>query len=240
MPAVLLGVALVVAGVLLVRGFLSLEPRELARILRWTGAGAAVFAVLLLILSGREGLLMTGAVLAAPFLMRGGWRRWFGSAGSGAPASGRTSSVETRLLRMTLDHDSGHLAGLVLGGRFRGRRLDQLSFEEQIALLGDCRSEDPDAVAVLEAWLERVWGADWRRRADPAADSGAAAPAAGGPMSREEALSILGLEAGASPEAVREAHRRLMTRVHPDHGGSTWLAAKLNQARDLLLKLGAE
>ena len=93
---------------------------------------------------------------------------------------------------------------------------------------------------LLEAWLERVWGADWRRRADPAADSGAAAPAAGGPMSREEALSILGLEAGASPEAVREAHRRLMTRVHPDHGGSTWLAAKLNQARDLLLKLGAE
>ena len=235
MPAVLLGVALVVAGVLLVRGFLSLEPRELARILRWTGVVVAAGAAVLLILAGREGLLLTGAVLAAPLLLRGRWRRRSG--GADGPAPGRASSVETRLLRMTLEHDSGRLSGEVIAGRFQGRRLEQLSDEELIALYEDCRSEDPEALPVLETWLERNWGADWRHRAEAAAPSGAGAPAtSGGPMSREEALSILGLEAGASAEAVREAHRRLMARVHPDHGGSTWLAAKLNQARDLLLK----
>ncbi len=240
MPAVLFGVALVIGAVLLVRGFLSLEPRELARILRWTGAASAIFAVVLLILSGREGLLLTGVVLALPWLMRGGWRRWSGRAAAGAPAAGRASRVETRLLRMTLDHDSGRLAGEVIAGRFQGRGLEQLSFEELMALLRDCRSEDPEALPVLETWLERVWGVDWRRRAEAgdsaASGAGPSATGGGGPMTREEALSVLGLAAGASPEAVREAHRRLMARVHPDHGGSTWLAAKLNQARDLLLK----
>ena len=106
------------------------------------------------------------------------------------------------------------------------------------------RWRDPELRPVLEAWLDRAWGADWRLRAQEFADSGAgtagAPPAPGGAMTREEALSILGLEAGAGPEAVRDAHRRLMARVHPDHGGSTWLAAKLNQARDLLSKSSGE
>ena len=239
MPAMLFGVALVIGAVLLARGFLSLEPRELKQILHWTGGTLTVFAVVLLILSGREGLLLTGALLAAPFLMRGGWRRWFG--GGGAPAAGRSSSVETRLLRMTLDHDSGWLSGEVLSGAFQGQRLDQLSFEDLTALLRACRNEDPEALPVLETWLDRTWGPDWRQRAEadaPGADG--SRHSSDGPMTREEALSILGLEANATPEAVREAHRRLMARVHPDHGGSTWLAAKLNQARDLLLKTRME
>ena len=235
MPAVLFGVALVVAGVLLVRGFLSLEPHDLARILRWTGAAVAIVVAVLLVLSGREGLLITGAILGAPLFMNGRWRRWLGGGApsAGAPA-GRTSSVVTRLLRMTLDHDSGRLSGEVVAGRFRGRRLEELSFDEAMELLRECRAGDAEALPVLETWLERMWGPDWRQREAPP-DFAAASPP-GGPLTRDEALSILGLEAGASPEAVREAHRRLMARVHPDHGGSTWLAAKLNQARDLLLK----
>ena len=247
MPAVRLGVALVVGAVLLARGFLSLEPHELARILRWTGAVLAVLLTLLLILSGREGLLLTGAALAVPLLLRGRWRRGLGS--DAGPAPGRTSSIETRMLRMILEHDSGRLTGEVLAGRLQGRRLDQLSFAEAVALLDECRSADPEALPVLETWLDRAWGADWRLRAQGFADSEAggsgagssgAPPAPGGAMTRDEALSILGLAAGAGPEAVREAHRRLMARVHPDHGGSTWLAAKLNQARDLLSKSSGE
>jgi hypothetical protein len=54
-------------------------------------------------------------------------------------------------------------------------------------------------------------------------------------MEREEAYKVLGLQPGASREAIKAAHRRLMQRVHPDHGGSDELAARVNRAKDLLL-----
>ncbi len=233
MPVVLFGVALVIGGVLLARGFLSLEPHDLAKILRATGAAAAILVGVLLVLSGREGLLLTGLILGVPWLMRRGW--WRGPRGGASP--GRESRIETKLLRMTLDHDSGQFAGEVVAGRFQGRRLDLLSPEELDALLVECRSEDPEALPVLEAWLDRRFGPEWRERAEKGAEGGAGPGLGrGASMTEEEALRVLGLAHGASPEDIRDAHRRLMLRVHPDHGGSTWLAAKLNQARDLLLK----
>jgi hypothetical protein len=109
-----------------------------------------------------------------------------------------------------------------------------------MALLDDSRAADPDSVPLLEAYLDRVHGAAWRAQAGEAAQAGGE-PGSGGPerrasgMSRAEAFEILGLAPGASPEAIKEAHRSLMQKLHPDHGGSTYLAAKINQAKDLLL-----
>ncbi len=60
-------------------------------------------------------------------------------------------------------------------------------------------------------------------------------PASGGRMTRNEAFDVLGLQPDAPEEAVRAAHRRLMRSAHPDHGGSDWLASRINQARDVLL-----
>ena len=54
-------------------------------------------------------------------------------------------------------------------------------------------------------------------------------------MSREEAYEVLGLTPGASREQVMDAHKRLIQKMHPDRGGSNYLAAKLNQARETLL-----
>lgn len=54
-------------------------------------------------------------------------------------------------------------------------------------------------------------------------------------MTREEAALILGVPESASTQQVRDAHRKLMQKNHPDHGGSDYLAAKINQARDVLL-----
>ena len=240
MPLFILGLILTVGVVLLARGFLLAAPRLLAQCLRWTLGLVLVLFVLLSLEGGRVGAPLLLALLAAPLVL---WRRWRRQSGGGATGgglggrsgTGRTSRVETRVLHMTLDHDTGALSGRVASGRFAGRGLEELGFDEVLVLLDECRLVDRPSIAVLEAWLDRVHGADWRIRAGAGA-GGAAAAEGGGVLTRAEALAILGLEAGAGPEAIREAHRRLMARLHPDHGGSTWLAAKLNQARDMLLK----
>jgi hypothetical protein len=156
--------------------------------------------------------------------------------GGGAP-SGQTSEIATRFLRVTLDHDSGAIAGEVIDGPHAGRRLDDLGLDDLIGLLGVCQAEDEQSAQVLTAYLDRVHP-DWRARAQ-AAGAGTGASSgngfASGPMGRDEALRILGLEPGAGADDIKEAHRRLMAGLHPDHGGSTYLASKLNEAKDLLL-----
>jgi hypothetical protein len=135
---------------------------------------------------------------------------------------------------MSLDHGSGSLDGEVLEGRYAGTRLSELPLAALLELLRTCRLEDEDSAQLLESYLERVHGADWR--AEVAAGSGKAPAAASGPMTRAEAYRILDLEDGAGREAIIAAHRRLMQKLHPDRGGSGYLAARINQAKDCLLE----
>jgi len=60
-------------------------------------------------------------------------------------------------------------------------------------------------------------------------------PPSSGRMSRAEALKVLGLEESAGEEEIRAAHRRLILQAHPDKGGTSYLAAKINEAKDILL-----
>jgi hypothetical protein len=158
-----------------------------------------------------------------------------------AAAGGGQSQVETDWLRMTLDRATGAMDGEVLRGRWIGRRLSDLNFRDLVALLQRC---DTQSAALLEAWLDRTQDAGWREQAAAMAaeggghgtggtDHAGAAPGAG--MTREQAWDVLGLAPGSSPEAIRAAHRRLMKLAHPDQGGSTWLAAQVNRAKDVLL-----
>lgn len=151
------------------------------------------------------------------------------------PTSGQTSDVETRFLRMSLDHDSGELDGVVLEGPLQGRRLGELKLEDLLGLLATCRTEDPKSAAVLEAYLTRNHGDAWRDGED--AGGGGQAGGSSGPqaMGLDEARQILGVDAGATREDIIQAHRRLIQKMHPDHGGSTFLAAKINQAKKTLL-----
>ena len=163
------------------------------------------------------------------------------------PTPGSTSRVETGRLRMTIDHDTGELTGEVLGGAYRGRTLDSLSRTELLALLSECRREDPESARLLEAYLDRRLGAGWRDGGeDPAArgthGTGAGAGAGTGagagefPMTAAQALEILGLGPDATREAIVSAHRRLIQKLHPDRGGSGYLAAQINRAKDILLR----
>jgi len=149
------------------------------------------------------------------------------------PAAGQTSTVATPFLRMTLDHDTGSMTGTILQGRFSGMRVEELGGADLLALLRECRAEDEEGARLLEAYLDRV-RPDWRDELAGERPGGSGRPA-GGDMTVEEAYAILGLAPGADAEAIKEAHRRLMVKLHPDHGGSDYLATKINRARDVLL-----
>lgn len=146
--------------------------------------------------------------------------------------AGQASKIQTRFFTMTLDHDSGEMDGEVLEGTFQGKMLSSLTMSDLMILHRDCQP-DPDSLQVLEAWLERCHP-DWRQNADSAGQQNSRSFSSSA-MTKQEAFEILGLESGASKEKIIDAHRRLMQKLHPDHGGSTYLAAKLNAAKEYLL-----
>lgn len=246
----LLGVCLLVAALLGLRAFVSADPRKLAQVLRYTAGTVLGGGAVYLLFIGRVGpamLLGAGALMAlgrwpAGGLagLLGGFLGGFGSMGgpqgwtrAGSGSSGQTSEVETPYLRMGLNHDTGEMGGVVLAGRFRGRQLAELSFAELQELLAECRVADNQAAALLETYLDRAVGEDWRERARDHGAGESTAP--GGKMTPEEAREILGLGPDATPDEVREAYHRLMLKLHPDQGGSNYLAAKINAAKDVLL-----
>ena len=212
---------------LLLRGFAN---APVARV-RQFGAVllASIGAVLLLLglFTARGQQALIALTFFLPLLLQ--WvQRWRTNKrfGGSAPQTGAANSVETAFLSMTLHHDSGRMTGSVKAGQFAGRDLATLTLAELLALLQECQLADVDSVALLEAWLDRAHP-DWR--AEPAAEPRS------GAMTRAEALEILGLAEGADEDAIRAAHRRLMRSAHPDQGGSAWLAARINAARDFLL-----
>jgi hypothetical protein len=162
-----------------------------------------------------------------------------GRTSKGAGTSGpQVSSIRTRFIGMRLDHATGTMDGEVLAGPFAGRRLRDLDLSSLLRMLELYRESDGQSASLLETYLDRERGVDWRHR-DPGA--GAGGPAAGGgggggPMGESEAWSILGLKPGSDAGAIRTAHRRLMQKLHPDRGGSDYLASKINEAKRVLLK----
>ncbi|WP_290982246.1 DnaJ domain-containing protein [Ferrovibrio sp.] len=162
----------------------------------------------------------------------GGWSR--ARTGQEAPGPDQESVVETAWLVMRLNLASGVMHGEVRQGRFAGRRLADLEPAALFDLLRECGAADAASLPLLEAYLERRLGPDWRQQAPPGADA-AEHGTTGGMMSREQAYEVLGLAPGAPEAEIRAAHRRLMRTAHPDHGGSNFLASQINRAKDVLL-----
>lgn len=147
------------------------------------------------------------------------------------PGAGGNSRVETDYLSVTLCHDTGEMDGTIKQGRHEGQRLSVLGREQVAALIRDYETADAESARLLIAYFQRRFDTGWE---DPT--PGADATAGSGEMSISEALDVLGLEEGATQKDVITAHRRLMQKLHPDRGGSTYLAAKLNQAKDVLTR----
>jgi DnaJ domain len=226
------GFAILGGFLLLVYLFVNADPARLARNLKWAGialGGVAVVALVLLPPVRELAALLVPLAMSMPLLSR--LRRLFDRYRT--PAGGRTSQAETEFLRMTLDHDTGSMSGMVLRGQFAGMRIEELGIGDLLALLRACRAEDEKAARLVEAYLDRQHP-DWRD-AMAGGGAGTGGAAAGGAMTVDEACAILGLSRGASAEEIKEAHHRLMIKLHPDHGGSDYLASQINRARDVLL-----
>jgi hypothetical protein len=232
MQYLLLGLAALLLFLIAARAYTMANPQALARQLRIGVGVAALTGAGILVLRGMVGYAMSLAAL-------GSWLLWGHAGFPGLPGSaqkspGQTSQVVTEHLEVELDHDTGGIRGHVLKGEFAGRQLEDLAPAELGRLWQDCRYADPQSAQIIEAYLDRVHPT-WRE--DMARAEGAARPdaAAAGTMTRAQALDILGLKEGASEDDIRRAHRELMMKVHPDRGGSTFLATKINEAKDVLL-----
>ena len=229
MTAIFSALLLVIFIAALVWTFLSVPAAQLASLL-----SKAVPALLTLI--GAVLTLFGRGAIGIPMIAFGvaWWRRTRATSYiPGSDGGGRQSTVSSAALEMTLDHDSGDMDGRILSGHYKGKLLSQMGLENILDLYS-AMSSDPKSAALLEAYLDRTF-AQWRDHTDPHSQGEQSQPSGSVNMSRLEAYQVLGLEPGASEKEIKQAWRNLMKGMHPDHGGSAFLASKINAAKDILL-----
>jgi len=235
MPTLLAGLFLLYLLLAAIKQFGRLSPADAARIVRKGGFALGLVGLLLLLLRGSFGIFGAIASLALGAAVKGGtnpFTQAFRAAGFGGQRA-RVSVARSATIEMRLDLDTGVMSGAAIAGPFQGRALESLARPDCLRLYEICRHDDPEGATLLETYLDRRF-AGWREADQGQSDSRGSAGGSGA-MSRDEAYEILGLPKGAGAEEIIRCHRALMKKLHPDHGGSTALAARVNQAKDVLL-----
>jgi hypothetical protein len=221
-----LAVGLVVLAAL--GGFLRAEPQKLARSIKLSAPLVVGLAGTALLFAGRPlfgGLILVGAI---------GWYNMAGAKRTASRADPRRSLVRTAALEMEIERKTGKTEGLVLAGHQEGRTLGSMDLAELRQLYREL-SADPESQKLLETYLDGRFPA-WREDTQPNRRKRLRVAPRAGSMTKEEAYEILGLEAGAATADILEAHRRLMQGLGSDVGdGTSVLAARLNEAKDVLL-----
>jgi len=230
MPALIFGVLVLVLALWVLSVISRVDPRIAARVTKIGGGLVSLGLAVFLGLRGEIGVAIPLGVFGLGLL---GWVP-FGPAGFGArtqKTGGQTSRVRSAYFEMELDHDSGAMRGRVLAGRHQGAELDRLDVQTLVTMF---REIDDESRALLVAYLDRR-DPGWSEHAQADAAAGRRTTASG-KMSEQEAYQILGLEPGAEARDIARAHRTLMKKLHPDQGGSTYLAARINEAKEILLR----
>jgi DnaJ-domain-containing protein 1 len=239
MPTLIAGVVAVVLLYSLLQMFRAANPVVLARAIK---IGGGILALAIAAFVGIRGELAVAVPLgifgagllgwspfgASGFSSLGGFFRGFNT----GRTQGQASRVRSQFLDMSLDHDSGELNGQIVGGPNAGHSLAEFDLAQLMAMLPGF---DAESVALLESYLDRRFPA-WRQDAQGDAAGGQRRAATSSKMTDEEAYQILGLQPGAGRDEIGRAHRSLMKKLHPDQGGSTYLAARVNEAKDTLLR----
>lgn len=233
------------------RWFMRTPPEQVSKVLVKVAIGAGVLFLVILAATGRLhplfaalGAAIGGLLTLGMRLIRMPWaldiaQRLFyhyrAKKNSAEPSANQQSQVETRFVRMFLDHETGEMGGEIIAGQLVGSRLSQLEQSQLVMLWQNYVVEDAESAALLEAYLNNAHGEEWRDQCDAGSGRENATPPSSGQMSLDEARKVLGVEAGADREEIIAAHRRLVSKVHPDRGGSSYLAAQINRAKEVLL-----
>ncbi len=228
MLTVLLGVVSLLIILWFMNKFVQANPKGIGLLMHKGGGAAAIVAAVFLFSIGQLAVALPLAFMGFGLL---GWlpNNMFGY--SVRKSGGQVSRVRSAFVEMELDHDSGTMRGRFIAGRHQGAELESLDTTTLTACLGEV---DDESRALLMAYLDRR-NARWREHAQAGATAGQGGAVRSGKMTHEEAYQILGLQPGASAEEIGRAHRALMKKLHPDQGGSTYLAARVNEAKDVLL-----
>ena len=235
MPTLFIGLLALILVLWLLKSFARSDPRHVIKLGRTAGGVVALAGAAFL---GVRGQLFLALPLGVTGLSLLGLQEWLPawirpySWPFGQKSGGQVSRVRSSFVEMTLDHDTGAMSGAIVAGRLKGTPLDTL---ERSVLVGLLAEFDEESRNLLAAYLDRRHPG-WREDGEDRSGAGRRGPAPSGKMSEEEAYQILGLQAGASADEIGRAHRSLMMKLHPDQGGSTYLAARVNEAKDVLLR----
>jgi hypothetical protein len=238
MPTLIAGVVAVFLLYSLLQMFRAANPAVLARAIKIGGGVVSLAVAAFTGIKGELAVAIPLGIFGAGLL---GWSP-FGASGFSsiggmfgsrtARSTGQTSQVRSQFLDMTLDHDSGGLTGRIVAGPNAGHSLDEFDLPQLAAMMAGF---DAESTALLESYLDRRFPA-WRQNAEGYPAGGQGRAASSGKMTDEEAYQILGLQPGAGRDEIGRSHRALMKKLHPDQGGSTYLAARVNEAKDTLLR----
>lgn len=229
MPTIAFGALVLVLVLWGLRAYSKLDPKFLLQVMRPAGGILALLGAAFLFWRGHLEVAIPLGVTGLGML---GWGPFASSSlfQRVQKSPGQVSRVHSAFVEMELDHDSGAMRGRILTGRHEGASLDALDLSTLLGLLPEI---DPESRALMEAYLDRR-EPDWRERVQ--SETADASSGRRGKMTAEEACQILGIPVDASADDIAKAHRSLMKKLHPDQGGSTYLAAQINEAKDLLLR----
>jgi len=232
MAQLIFGILVLALVLVMLNAFTKTNPRTVAVVLKTAGGVGALSGAAFMFSRGRFELAVTLGIAGLSLL---GWLPW-SIPGFGArtqKSAGQTSRVRSAFIEMELDHDTGAMRGRILAGPQEGVTLDAL---DVATLTGFLPAIDEESRALLMAYLDRR-EPSWRENVQGDAAAGPERRSwSSGKMTEEEAYQILGVQPGASAEDIGRAHRALMKKLHPDQGGSTYLAARVNEAKDVLLR----
>lgn len=239
MSYLILGIAVMIGLLLAGNWFVSANPKTIIKVLKWGLLGLFAAILIFLVVAGRLGLALWALPALLPWLLRArsvarAAKNFSRMAGASAQ-SGQASTVSSQFLEMELDHDSGDMSGFVRAGQHAGRKLESLSLQQLIELFIEYQNQDIESARLLAAYLDREHP-DWREGEDATSHHGRhQSSQSNSHMDRDEALRILGLEDPVQESEIKAAYHRLIGSLHPDRGGSAYLTAKINEARDILL-----